>query len=49
MKEHYIKETLTSYLNKRDFMGKMIQEHLPLAKTVKPTGAYYYFVDTSDY
>ena len=49
MKEQYIKETLTSHLNKRDFMGKMIQEHLPLAKTVKPAGAYYYFVDLRDY
>jgi aspartate aminotransferase len=27
----------------------MIQQHLPLAKTVKPAGAYYYFVDMRDY
>ena len=49
MKETYVKETVTAYLNKRDFMGKMIQEHLPLAKTVKPAGAYYYFVDMRNY
>lgn len=49
MKEEYIKDTLTSYLRKRDLMGKMIQEHLPLARTVKPAGAYYYFVDMREY
>jgi aspartate aminotransferase len=49
MKEQYIKDTVTSYSKKRDFMGKMIQQHLPLAKTVKPAGAYYYFVDMRDY
>ncbi len=49
MKEEYIKDTLTSYLSKRDLMGKMIQQHLPLAKTVRPAGAFYYFVDMHDY
>ena len=49
MKEQYIKDTVSSYSKKRDFMGKMIQQHLPLAKTVKPAGAYYYFVDMRDY
>lgn len=49
MKEQYIKDSVTSYSKKRDFMGKMIQQHLPLAKTVKPAGAYYYFVDMRDY
>lgn len=49
MKEEYIKDTLTSYLSKRDLMGKMIQQYLPLAKTVKPAGAFYYFVDMHDY
>ena len=49
MKEEYIKDTLTSYLSKRDLMGKMIQQYLPLAKTVRPAGAFYYFVDMHDY
>jgi aspartate aminotransferase len=49
MKVQYIKDTLTSYRIKRDLMGKMIQQHLPLAKTVKPAGAFYYFVDMRDY
>ena len=49
MKEQYIKDTVTAYSKKRDFMGKMIQQYLPLAKTVKPAGAYYYFVDMRDY
>ncbi|MGA2628333.1 MAG: pyridoxal phosphate-dependent aminotransferase [Candidatus Bathyarchaeia archaeon] len=49
MKERYIKDTVASYGKKRDFMGKMIQEHLPMARTVRPAGAYYYFVDMSTY
>jgi len=49
MKEQYIKETMTTYSKRRDFMGKAIQQYLPLAKTVKPAGAYYYFVDMRDY
>ena len=49
MKERYIKDTVASYSKKRDFMGKMIQEHLPMARTVRPAGAYYYFVDMSTY
>lgn len=49
MKEQYIKDSVTAYAKKRDFMGRMIQQHLPLAKTVKPAGAYYYFVDMRDY
>ncbi len=49
MKERYIKDTVRSYGKKRDFMGKMIQERLPVARTVRPAGAYYYFVDMSTY
>jgi aspartate aminotransferase len=49
LKDEYIKYSLTSYLKKRDFMGKMMQQYLPLARTVKPAGAYYYFVDIRDY
>jgi aspartate aminotransferase len=49
IKEAYIKDTVTAYAKKRDFMGKMIQEHLPLAKTAEPAGAYYYFLDMHEY
>ncbi len=49
MKAHYIKESLTNYLSKRDLMDSAIQQYLPLAKTVKPAGAFYYFVDVRNY
>jgi aspartate aminotransferase len=49
MKERYIKDSVSAYLRKRDFMGRMIQKHLPLARTIKPAGAYYYFVDLRQY
>jgi aspartate aminotransferase len=49
MKEQYVKDSVTAYVRKRDFMGRMIQKHLPLARTIKPAGAYYYFVDMRQY
>ncbi len=50
MKEPYLKNTVIPYyLKKRDFMGKMLQAHLPLARTVTPAGAFYYFVDMRPY
>jgi len=50
MKEQYIKNTvLPYYVKKRDLMGKTLQTHLPLARTVKPAGAFYYFVDMRQY
>jgi aspartate aminotransferase len=50
MKEPYIKNTvLPSYVKRRDFMGKMIREQLPSARTAKPAGAFYYFVDMRSY
>jgi aspartate aminotransferase len=50
MKEPYLKNiVLPTYVKKRDFMSKMLQEHLPLAKTVKPHGGFYYFVDIRPY
>jgi aspartate aminotransferase len=50
MKEQYIKNTvLPYYVKKRNLMGKMLQTHLPLARTVKPAGAFYYFVDMRPY
>jgi aspartate aminotransferase len=50
MKEPYLKNTvLPYYVRRRDFMGKMLQTHLPLARTVTPAGAFYYFVDMRPY
>ena len=50
MKSSYLKDTvLPQYARKRDQMGKMLDAHLPLARTTKPAGAFYYFVDMSAY
>ena len=49
IKEQYIKDSIAVYVKKRDFMGSMIRKHLPLARTIKPPGAYYYFVDIRAY
>jgi aspartate aminotransferase len=50
MKEPYLKNTVIPYyLKKRDFMGKMLKAHLPLARTATPAGAFYYFVDMRPY
>lgn len=50
MKEPYLRNTvLPYYAKKRDFMGKMLQTLLPLARTVRPAGAFYYFVDMRPY
>lgn len=50
MKEAYIKnDVLPQYLRKRDLMAELLREHLPLAKTVKPRGAFYYFVNMQAY
>ena len=49
MKEPYMNTVIPYYAKKRDFMGKMLREYLPLAKTVRPQGAFYYFVDIRPY
>ena len=50
MKEQYIKNAvLPPYIKKRDVMARMLQSYLPLARTVKPKGALYYFVDMRPY
>jgi aspartate aminotransferase len=49
MKEQYVKDSITAYVKKRNFMDTMIRENLPLARTIKPSGAYYYFVDLRPY
>ncbi len=49
MKAQYVKDSVTAYLRKRDFMGRMIRKHLPEARTITPAGAYYYFLDLRSY
>lgn len=50
MKEPYIKNNaLPHYARKRYLMGKLLRQHLPLAITVEPEGAFYYFVDMRPY
>jgi aspartate aminotransferase len=49
MKERYVRDSVTKYIKKRDFMGKMLRRYLPLARTITPAGAYYYFVDMRQY
>ena len=50
MKESYLRGTvLPYYVKKRDFMGKMLKTHLPMARTATPAGAFYYFVDMHPY
>lgn len=50
LKGPYLKNTVIPfYLKKRNLMGKMLETHLPLARTVAPAGAFYYFVDIRPY
>ena len=50
MKESYIKnDSLPQYLRKRNLMAALLEKHLPLARTAKPQGAFYFFVDMSAY
>jgi aspartate aminotransferase len=50
MKEEYLsKSVLPYYVRKRNFMGTMMKTYLPLARTVTPPGAFYYFADIRPY
>ena len=49
MKERYVNDSISVYGKRRDFMGAMINQELPLARTIKPAGAYYYFLDMRSY
>jgi len=50
MKEKYLRETVIPLYKKRmEFMGSCLKKYLPEAKTVKPAGAFYYFVDMRSY
>ena len=50
IKERYLRDlVIPTYLKRRDFMEKCIKEQLPEAKTARPDGAFYFFVDIKRY
>jgi len=50
VKERYLRDiVLPTYVKRRDFMDKCIKQYLPEAKTVRPDGAFYFFVDMRRY
>jgi aspartate aminotransferase len=50
VKESYLRDfVIPAYKNRRDFMEKAIKEYMPEAKTVRPDGAFYFFVDIRRY
>jgi aspartate aminotransferase len=50
MKEPYLRNTVLPYYEKkRNFMGKLLRTQLPMARTLTPAGAFYYFVDMRPY
>jgi aspartate aminotransferase len=50
VKERYLREVVVpTYVKRRDFMEESIKKHLPGAKTVRPEGAFYFFVDMRRY
>jgi aspartate aminotransferase len=50
VKERYLRDVvIPTYVKRRDFMDAAIAKYLPDAKTVRPDGAFYYFVDMRKY
>lgn len=50
VKEKYLREiVIPTYAQRRDFMEKAIAKYLPDATTVRPDGAFYFFVDMRKY
>lgn len=50
VKERYLRDLVVpTYRERMEFMGECVKEHLPEAKTTRPAGAFYYFVDVSAY
>jgi len=50
LKERYLRDTvIPTYLERRNVMGEYVRRYLPEAKTVKPNGAFYYFVNMRAY
>jgi len=50
VKERYLSEVvIPTYRKRRDLMNECIKKYLPETKTVKPQGAFYFFVNMSAY
>lgn len=50
IKDRFLHEVvIPTYRERRDAMGKFIAKYIPKAKTVKPNGAFYYFINIKDY
>jgi aspartate aminotransferase len=50
VKERYLHDfVIPTYMRRRDYMEKAIKENLPDARTVRPDGAFYFFVDIKRY
>jgi aspartate aminotransferase len=50
VKDRYLRNLVVpTYMKRRDCMEKAIKESLPEAKTVRPEGAFYFFVDMRRY
>ena len=50
VKERYLSEVvIPTYRKRRDLMSECLKKYLPEAKTVKPHGAFYFFVNMSTY
>jgi aspartate aminotransferase len=50
VKKRYLHDiVIPTYVKRRNFMEKCIREQLPEAKTVRPDGAFYFFVDMRRY
>lgn len=50
VKDRYLGEVvIPTYKERMEYMGECIRKHLPEAKTTRPAGAFYYFVDMASY
>lgn len=50
VKEQYLRDiVIPTYVKRRNFMEESIKKHLPEAKTARPDGAFYFFVDMRHY
>lgn len=50
VKERYLRDfVVPTYMKRRDCMERAIKEFLPEARTVRPEGAFYFFVDMRRY
>lgn len=50
VKERYLRDLVVpTYMKRRDRMEEAVRKHLPEAKTVRPDGAFYFFVDVRRY